>query len=104
MIDPETNEIAVAIRALALGDTLGHSVTTEQAHAQAKEILIELQYCRNGEIKRRAQVLTWCIIARSTVATLDNVDFQLLNFALEGLRAVLELARNGFADVETVAA
>ncbi len=96
MINPETCEITAATRTLALADTIGHSLTTEDMHGQARAALIDLSACKDCEIRRRAIALAERMVALSC-AHGESVSEATLRVgeATEALRAVLNLARMG---------
>ena len=50
MINPETDDIAAALRVLALADTFGH-MPLEETHAQTAALLIEVEPVYDGAIK-----------------------------------------------------
>lgn len=94
MINPETNEVVAALRVLSLADTMGHSLTTEEANGQARAAVIDLEYCADGELKTAAVKLAQKI---ESATSADSVTMARgapdISEAAEGLRYELSLLR-----------
>lgn len=94
MINPETNDIAVATRVMALADTLGHSQTPEEVHRQARGLLIDLEACANGELKERAVTLSERLAAMALASGEHMTELAYrVHEAAENLRGLLSLER-----------
>lgn len=96
MINPETSDVVTALNVLALADTLGNSVTTEEALAQANELLIDLDHCKNGSLRVYAALLATEIKAYASACSVEAERFapQVEARAAE-LRGFLNLQRQG---------
>jgi len=87
MVNPETNEIAIARRLLGMAARIGNSAIPEEIANEARQALFDLAEARGCDVQRKGMALAQVLIRH---ATLREPAFS-LERAAENLRASIRM-------------
>lgn len=93
MINPETNEIAIARRLLGMAARIGNSAIPEEIAAEAKAAFDDLAGCADTPLRERAKLVAFWLINFATAEGLDAQEFaaRTLVTVTENLRGCVAL-------------